>query len=141
MVNAIASSPRRAVITGIGVISPNGQGREAFWRATRQGTSGIRHIPAFEEAGLAVHIGGQVPDFNPLAHMDERDLPNVSRVVPLMLAASREALDDASLDATTLSLEQRRSIGVLVGSGGGALEFVERQFTTYFTGSDRRCSV
>jgi len=132
---------RRAVITGIGAVSPNGLGREAFWLATCAGASGIRRIEAFAEAALPVEIGGQVPDFDPLAHMDERDVPHVSRVVPLLLAASSEALRDARIDAANLTLEQRRGIGVLVGSGGGALEFVERQFSLYYSGHDRRCSV
>ncbi|MGH9467897.1 MAG: beta-ketoacyl-[acyl-carrier-protein] synthase family protein, partial [Terriglobales bacterium] len=52
-----------------------------------------------------------------------------------------EALADAGVDAAALELEQRRRMGVLVGSGGGALEFVEKQFSLYFSGRDRRCSV
>ncbi|HXR98665.1 MAG TPA: beta-ketoacyl-[acyl-carrier-protein] synthase family protein [Terriglobales bacterium] len=132
---------RRAVITGIGAVSPNGVGREAFWSATRAGESGIRHIPAFADADLPVHIGGQVLDFDPFAHMEEKDVAHVSRVVPLMLAASGEALRDAAIDTAALSLDERRQIGVIVGSGGGALEFVERQFSLYYSGHDRRCSV
>ena len=116
---------RRAVITGIGAVSPNGVGREAFWSATRSGESGVRHIAAFAEADLPVHIGGQVLDFDPFAHMEEKDVPHVSRVVPLMLAASGEALRDAAIDTAALTLDQRRQIGVIVGSGGGAREVVE----------------
>jgi len=132
---------RRAVITGIGAVSPNGVGREAFWQATRAGESGIRRIPEFVEAGLSVQIGGQAAQFNPLDHLEERDAPHVSRVVPLLLAASAEALQDAGLDPAAMDIEARRGISVLVGSGGGALEFVERQFSLYFSGHDRRCSV
>jgi 3-oxoacyl-[acyl-carrier-protein] synthase II len=132
---------RRAVITGIGAVSPNGSGRERFWAATRAGASGVRRIAAFAEAALPVEIGGQVEGFNPADFMEERDLPHVSRVVPLLLAASAEALTDAGVAAAGLNLEQRRRIGVLVGSGGGALEFVERQFSLYYSGHDRRCSV
>ena len=132
---------RRAVVTGIGVVSPNGIGREAFWRATRAGESGIRRVPAFVEADLPVLIAGEVADFDPAAVMDPQELKHVSRVVPLLLAASREALDDAGLDPSRLSLDERRRIGVLVGSGGGGLEFVERQFALYYSGRDRRCSV
>ncbi|MGH9487973.1 MAG: beta-ketoacyl-[acyl-carrier-protein] synthase family protein [Terriglobales bacterium] len=132
---------RRAVITGMGVVSPNGLGREAFWQATRAGVSGVRKIAAFVEARLPVQIGGQADGFEPRDYMDERELRHVSRVVPLLLAASGEAMADAAIDASRLSLEQRREIGVLIGSGGGALEFVERQFSLYFSGRDKRCSV
>src|SRR6185437_10441594 len=96
---------------------------------------------AFAEAELPVQIGGQVTGFDPCQHMDAKDVPHVSRVVPLLLAASAEALADAGVEPQRLSLDQRRAIGVLVGSGGGALEFVERQFSLYFSGHDRRCSV
>ncbi len=130
-----------SVITGIGAVSPNGTGREPFWAATRAGASGIRRIAAVAEAALPVEIGGQVEPFHPADYMEERDLPHVSRVVPLLLAASAEALQDAGVDPAALDLEQRRGIGVLVGSGGGALEFVERQFSLYYSGQDRRCSV
>jgi 3-oxoacyl-[acyl-carrier-protein] synthase II len=132
---------RRAVITGIGVVSPNGVGREAFWQATRSGLSGVRRIEELAQAGCAVEIGGQAAGFDPRLHFDEQELRHVSRVVPLMVAAAGEALADAGLEPDRLSLEERRGVGVLVGSGGGALEFVERQFSLYFSGHDRRCSV
>jgi 3-oxoacyl-[acyl-carrier-protein] synthase II len=132
---------RRAVITGIGVVSPNGVGREAFWQATQAGQSGVRRIEEFAQAGCAVEIGGQAAGFDPRLYFDEQDLRHVSRVVPLMVAAAGEALADAGLEPGRLSLEERRGVGVLVGSGGGALEFVERQFSLYYSGQDRRCSV
>ena len=132
---------RRAVITGIGVVSPNGVGREAFWQATQAGASGVRRIEEFASAGCAVEIGGQAAGFDPGLYFDEQELRHVSRVAPLLVAAAGEALADAALDTQRLSLEERRGIGVLVGSGGGALEFVERQFSLYYSGRDRRCSV
>lgn len=132
---------REAVITGIGVMSPNGVGREAFWRATGAGHSGVRRMAEFEKEGLPVTIAGAVPDFDPLRHVDERDLPNVGRCVPLALAAAAEAWADAGLEPEKLSLEERRRCGVMLGTGGAALEFVERQFSLYFSGRARRCSV
>lgn len=132
---------RRAVISGIGAVSPNGLGREAFWQATVTGASGIRRIEAFAEAHLPIEIGGYAADFEPRDYMDETELRHVSRVVPLLLAASGEALTDAGIDPAALRLDERRRVGVLIGSGGGALEFVERQFSLYFSGGDRRCSV
>jgi 3-oxoacyl-[acyl-carrier-protein] synthase II len=132
---------RRAVVTGIGVVSPNGIGRERFWTATRSAQSGVRRVPALDRPDLAVKIAGFAADFEPLAHMDERDLPHVSRVVPMALAAAAEALGDAGIENERLTLEERRGIGVLLGSGGGGLEFVERQFQSYYTGHEKRCSV
>lgn len=132
---------RRAVITGIGVVSPNGLGREAFWEATRQGRSGVRRVAVFERENLPVTIAGQAADFDPLQHCDEHELHNVGRVVPMALAATAEALADAGIDSGKLTLEERRRMAVMLGTGGAALEFVERQFSHYFAGQARRCSV
>lgn len=131
---------RRAVITGMGVVSPNGVGREAFGQATLGGRSGVRLIPAFQQAGLGAQIGGAAP-FDPLQHLDEHEAAQVGRVVPMALAAGAEALADAGLDPLRMSLAERRRMAVLVGSGGAALEFVERQFELYFSGHAKRCSV
>ena len=60
----MAMDKRRVVITGIGVVSPNGIGAEAFWRATRSGASGIDTISSFDPASLACRIAGEVKNFN-----------------------------------------------------------------------------
>jgi 3-oxoacyl-[acyl-carrier-protein] synthase II len=132
---------RRAVITGIGAVSPNGIGREAFWSATCQGKSGVRRIRAFDPSPFPVQIAGEVEDFEPLRYISEKDAPHVSRVVPLAIAAAQEAVEDAGIDAEKLSLEERRAIAVMVGSGGGGQEFVERQYALYYSGHLRQCSV
>jgi 3-oxoacyl-[acyl-carrier-protein] synthase II len=132
---------RRVVVTGMGAVSPNGVGREAFWQATHQGQSGVRRITAFDPSDLPAQIGGEVPDFNPADYISEKDASNVSRVVPLAIAAAREAVADAGLDPATMTRDERRQIGVLLGSGGGGQEFVERQFSLYYSGRVRQCSV
>ena len=132
---------RRIVVTGIGAVSPNGIGREDFWAATRRGTSGIRRIQSFDPSPLPVQIAGEIPDFDPLAYISEKDAANVSRVVPLAIAAAREAVSDAGLDAAKMSLDERRRVAVLLGSGGGGQEFVERQYSLYYAGHVRQCSV
>jgi 3-oxoacyl-[acyl-carrier-protein] synthase II len=132
---------RRVVVTGIGAVSPNGIGRENFWAATRQGTSGIKRIQSFDPSCLPVQIAGEIADFNPLEYISEKDAANVSRVVPLAVAAAQEAVRDAGLDPSTMSLEERRRVAVLLGSGGGGQEFVERQYSLYYSGHVRQCSV
>ncbi len=132
---------RRVVITGIGAVSPNGMGREAFWAATWQGKSGIRRITSFDPSSCPVQIAGEVVDFDPLQYLSEKDASHVGRVVPLALAAAHEAVNDAGLDPTAMALEERRRIGVLLGSGGGGLEFMERQLSLYYSGHLRQCSV
>ena len=85
----------RVVITGMGVVSPNGIGKEAFCRAVLAGKSGVKRISRFDPSSLPVHVAGEIPEFDELAWMDARERKHVSRVVPLAIAASTEALQDA----------------------------------------------
>ena len=78
----------RVVVTGIGVVSPNGIGKEAFCRAILAGQSGVKRIARFDPAQLPVHIAGEIPEFDELAWVDARERKHVSRVVPLAIAAS-----------------------------------------------------
>lgn len=131
----------RVVVTGIGAVSPNGCGREAFWKASWQGQSGVRRISSFDPESLPVQIAGEVAGFDPVRLVGEKDAANVSRVVPLSLAAADEALADAGLDPVRMTLEERRRTAVLLGSGGGGMEFVQRQMALYYSGQVRQCSI
>jgi 3-oxoacyl-[acyl-carrier-protein] synthase II len=132
---------KRVVITGMGVVSPNGIGNEAFCRAVLAGTSGVKRIRSFDASDLPVQIAGEVQDFDESAWVDAHERKHVSRVVPLSLAASKEALTDAGIDSAKLSLEQQREIGVVLGSGGGAQEFSEEQVRLWLTGKVKQVSL
>ncbi len=132
---------RRVVVTGIGAVSPNGIGREAFWAATKAGVSGVRRITRFDTATMAAQIAGEIEGFDELAWVKPKDRPHVSRVVPLARCATAEALADAGLDTASMTREQLREIGVLVGSGGGSQEFTEDQYRKWYAGEWRDCSV
>ncbi len=123
---------RRVVVTGLGAVSPNGVGREAFWAATRAGRSGVRRITQFPVDHLPTRIAGTVEDFDPSSVMSSNDLKHVPRIVPLALAASLEAVADGALNAPELPLYERRRFAVVVGSGGAGLEFIEKQFRQYY---------
>jgi len=132
---------RRVVITGWGVVSPNGIGKTAFCRAILSGMSGIRRISRFDPSDLPVRIAGEIPDFDELSQVDAYERKHVSRSVPLALAASREALADAALDPMRMSLSEQRQIGVLLGTGGGAQDFSEEQYRLWLSGHTRQCSL
>src|SRR5262249_28977243 len=117
----------RVVITGMGVVSPNGIGNEAFCRAVLAGKSGVKRITRFDASSLPVQIAGEIQDFDEFAWIDVHERKHVSRAVPLAIAASSEALSDAEIDPQQLSMEEKRAIGVILGSGGGAQEFSEEQ--------------
>jgi len=131
----------RVVITGIGVVSPNGMGKEAFCRAILAGKSGVKRISRFDASELPVHIAGEIPDFDELAWVDARERKHVSRVVPLALAASLEAIRDAGLDPAAMSMEEKREIGVILGTGGGAQEFSEEQYRLWHSGHVKQVSL
>lgn len=132
---------RRAVITGMGVVSPNGIGNLAFQRAILAGKSGVKKISRFDASDLPVRIAGEITDFDELAWMDAKERKHVSRVVPLALAASTEALKDAEINADSLSMDEKRDVGVILGSGGGAQEFSEEQVRLWLTGHIKQVSL
>ena len=133
---------RRVVVTGIGAVSPNGIGREAFWAASRAGTSGVRTIEAFDATSYAVSIAGQVPrSFRELDWISAKERPHVSRATPLAIAAATEAIADAGLEPRRMSRDELREVGVIVGSGGGSQEFTEEQYRLFYSGQSKQCSV
>lgn len=135
-----AMNSNRIVITGVGALSPNGIGRESYFAAVADGRSGIRNITQFDPKALPCRIAGEI-DFNPGAWVDSKNLRHVARVVPMALAATDEALRDAKLDPSSLDLETRRTIGVMLGSGGGAVEFSERMYELWFNDAERQASI
>jgi 3-oxoacyl-[acyl-carrier-protein] synthase II len=132
---------RRVVITGMGVVSPNGIGKEAFCRALLAGKSGVKRISRFDPSDLPVQIAGEIAEFDELAWVEAKERKHVSRVVPLAIAASTEALADAGLEPRGMSLEQQRQIGVILGSGGGAQEFSEEQYRLWHSGNVKQVSL
>src|SRR5450631_2965194 len=126
------TAKRRVMITGMGVVSPNGVGNSAFSNAILAGKSGVKRISRFDPGEIPVRIAGEVRDFDELACVEKRDRKHVSRVLPLAIAAGTEAFRDAGIDPTSLPLEERRRFGVIMGSGGGSQEFTEEQYRLFF---------
>lgn len=125
----------------MGCVSPNGIGNEAFCRAVLAGATGVRRISRFDAGELLVQIAGEIVGFDELAWVDAHERKHVSRVVPLALAASTEALREAGIEASRLSLAEQREIGVVLGSGGGAQEFSEEQVRLWLTGKIKQVSL
>jgi 3-oxoacyl-[acyl-carrier-protein] synthase II len=133
--------PRRVVITGMGCVTPIGVGRAEFWRALQDGASGVRRIESFDVSQSPVKIAAEVQDFDWEAQLAPKDRRHVPRTVPLALASAREALEDARLQPSDLSLEERRQFGAVIGTGGGGLAFTERQYGYWYTGEQTKASV
>lgn len=133
--------PRRVVITGMGCVTPIGIGRETFWKSLIEGRSGVQRIDAFDVSESPVKIAAQVRDFDWQAQLNPKDRKHVARTVPLALAAAREALSDAQIETTSMPLDQRQAIGVVLGTGGGGLAFTEQQYSYWYIGPAYKASV
>lgn len=90
---------RRVVITGLGVVAPNGIGKDAFWDALIAGKSGIDYITAFDPSPHACKVAGEVRSFDPLSFMPARRAKRLSRCSQLGVSAARLAAEDAGLDS------------------------------------------
>src|SRR5437879_12195530 len=89
---------RRVVITGLGVVAPNGIGKEAFWDACVSGLSGIRRISRFDASALKTQIAGEVLNFQPeRLGITPREARALDRGTQFALAATNLARADAAL--------------------------------------------
>jgi len=125
----------------MGCVTPIGEGRRAFWDSLAAGSSGVRQIESFDVSASPVKIAAYVPDFDWKAQLNPKDRQHVARTVPLALAAGREALADAKIDPSELSLDERRRFGVEIGTGGGGLAFTEKQYSYWYIGPQNSASV
>lgn len=135
------TKPRRVVITGFGCVTPIGIGREAFWESLETGKSGVSKIESFDVSDAEVKIAAEIKDFDWQAELNPKDRKNVSRCVPLALKAAREAIRDAEIQTDNLSLKERQSFGVCLGTGGGGLAFTEKQYVFWLTGQANKASI
>ena len=131
---------RRVVVTGVGVVSPNGVGADAYKNSLRQGVSGINTISAFDPSALSCRVAGEVTDVRLDDMLPPRELKRTGRAVHLAIAATREALKRAGLCPERMSLAERQSWGVILGSGGGTADFVEEQYRLYYSDQLRKIS-
>ncbi|MBU0503602.1 MAG: beta-ketoacyl-[acyl-carrier-protein] synthase family protein [Candidatus Omnitrophota bacterium] len=103
----------KAVITGIGVISPNGIGKDEFWKALKNGTSGIKPISVFDSSLFKAHLAAEVINFDPAAYLGDKGLRNLDRGTKFLCSAAKLAIDDASLQITE---DNTNDIGVVTAT-------------------------
>jgi 3-oxoacyl-[acyl-carrier-protein] synthase II len=135
-----SSGPHRVVISGIGVVSPFGVGRERFWQHVSRGCSGTRAITQFDVSSYPCQVAAWVPpvsiddavDLEGDEDQDGRaDPKRYSRAALFGVVAAREAWRDAGLRAG------ESNAGVLIGSGGGGIDVGEKQYEDFFTSGGR----
>ncbi|HJD85810.1 MULTISPECIES: ketosynthase chain-length factor [Kitasatospora] len=111
------------VVTGIGVVAPNGWGVAEYWDATLAGRSGLGPLTRFDSTGYRAHVAGEV-NFTPEEHLPGRLLPQTDHMTRLALVAAEEALADAGADPTTMP---DFSAGVVTAASAGGFEFGQKE--------------
>jgi 3-oxoacyl-[acyl-carrier-protein] synthase II len=119
-----ADPARRAVITGIGAVTPIGNSALDYWNALVAGVSGVAAITSFDATGLEVRIAAEVKGFDPTVAMDRKMARRMSRFIHFAMASSVEAVASAGLDLSSATEDQRDRTAVIVNTGGGGLEQV-----------------
>ena len=125
----------RVVITGLGVIVPNGIGKDAFWDSLKTGRSGIGRISRFDASTYPCQVAGEVDDFDPTDFMDPKTAKRMDPFSQFALACAKMALDDAGL---YFNGNHNGRVGVVSGSALGGMPYAEYQHAIFMEKGLRR---
>jgi len=130
-------SRRRVVVTGLGLVSPVGNGVEESWSALLAGKSGIGPITQFDASTFPTRIAGEVKGFDPEKYLDRKEVRRNDRFIHLAMAAADQAFRDSGLD---MARENPERVGAIVGSGLGGLATIEDTHQTFMERGVRKIS-
>ncbi|HEX9610157.1 MAG TPA: beta-ketoacyl-ACP synthase II [Candidatus Limnocylindria bacterium] len=128
---------RRAVVTGLGAVTPIGNDVSAFWANLTSGVSGVAPISLFDPSGLEVRIAAEIKGFDARDWMDFKQARRMSRFSQIAVAAARQAIDDSGLK---IGDHNRDDIAVVVNTGGGGLQDVAVGEATFRESGGHRVS-
>ncbi len=128
---ARTARPRRprVVITGLGVVAPNGTTIKEFWQNTLAGTSGISTISRWDASSYPSRVAGQVKNFEPRDFMDFKEARRMARCSQFTIAATKMAAEDARL---ALPVQNRERVGVMIGTAVGGVDVTEESMRVLF---------
>ncbi|MDT3442572.1 MULTISPECIES: ketosynthase chain-length factor [unclassified Pseudofrankia] len=127
-----------SVITGLGVVAPNGVDTKEFWAATLSGRSGITELDRFDTSGYPARLAGLVNDIDPAQHVPARLKPQTDVSTQLALIAAQSALEDADVDTAAMTDYQ---MSVVTANASGGFEFTHREFRKLWSQGPERVSV
>ncbi|HEU0236484.1 MAG TPA: beta-ketoacyl-ACP synthase II [Candidatus Limnocylindrales bacterium] len=119
-----ADPARRAVVTGIGAVTPIGNDAPTYWANLLAGVSGAGPITSFDATGFDVRIAAEVKDYDPTIALDRKMARRMSRFIHFGVGAAKEAVEDAGLDFSDWPIERRDRAAVVINTGGGGMEQV-----------------
>ncbi len=114
----------RVVITGIGIISPIGSGREAYWDALKAGKNGIAPVTLFDASAFTTQMAGEVTDFEPEKYIDKKDAKRMDRFSQFAVGAAVMAAEDAGISKENMDPQR---MGVILGNGIGGIGTLEKE--------------
>ena len=117
---------KKVVVTGLGIVSPIGNGIDAFWKAALNGASGVKEISCFDASKYKSRIAAEVQGYNAREYFPNANLDRMDRFAHFCIGATKMALDDSGLD---LNAKDPYQVGVSIGSGMGGMLMAERQIT------------
>ena len=115
---------RRVVITGLGIVSPIGNGKDNYWQALQSGRSGVTEITSFDVSAYTSRIAGVVQNFDLTPYMSKKDIKRSDRFTQFAVVAARMAFEDSGLDSATMDPYRAGSI---IGSGIGGIHTIEKE--------------
>jgi len=130
-------SKRRVVVTGLGILSPVGNGIEAAWENILAGRSGITKITRFDAHAFPSQIAGEVKGFDVTKHLSGKEARRYDTFIHYGLVATMDAIKDAALEGYKGDMDR---VGVCIGSGIGGLPLIEETHTAYVQGGPRKIS-
>ena len=127
----------RVVVTGLGLVAPNGNTVAASWKNTVNGVSGIAPIVAFDASGFATQIAGEIKDFDITQFISRKEARRMDPFIHYGLAAAIEAINDAGIEVTDTNANR---IGAIIGSGIGGLPGIEKGYQSFLDGGPKKIS-
>jgi len=128
---------RKVVVTGLGVLAPNGNTTSEYWEALTAGKSGIGPIESFDASDLSVRIAGELKDFDPQSFFDRKELRKLDPFTIYHLVSSEEAIKNSGID---LDKTDGDRIGVIIGTGIGGIQTLENEHGVFSERGQRRVS-
>ena len=117
---------RRVVVTGIGVISPNGIGKKNAWEGFSGGKSGVRLVDGFDVSAFNTKIAAEVKDFDPFDFIDKKKAKNIGRGSQFAIAAAKMALEDAQLSGEKIDSAESLKSQLMRAKEKGVGEVVDK---------------
>ena len=130
---------QRVVVTGLGVITPIGNGKDTFWQSLCSGKSGVTRLSYFDSTNFDCKIAAEVKDFDPSPFLTKKDIAKMktAKFIQYAIASALMAKEDSGLD---ISKDDPYRIGVIIGSGIGGIAVIEEQHSILMEKGPNRVS-